>query len=169
MNLNKISNLSEPQLPHLYERDSNIWSFILPFRIVLETNRETFENTLSFRANFPPKFFIVFIGKSLWLVTGKGGTLAHPSLIFPIWHVSNVVGGEGMLLKNTKPSLRALNNKPKPIWPFSPHNSMRKGHFITQRKHSVTSVWVMIESKDVLFSVALCALSALAKAYYLSL
>ena len=44
------------------------------------------------------------------------------------------------------------------MWPFSPYNSMRKGHFIKQRKRSVTSVWVMIESKDIWFSVAVCAL-----------
>ena len=44
------------------------------------------------------------------------------------------------------------------MWPFSPYNSVRKGHFIKQRKRSATSVWVMIESKDIWFSMAVCAL-----------
>lgn len=115
MTLDKTSHFSEPQLPHLYEEDSNNYSIILPHRAVTETNKGIFENTVSFRVNV--SFLVV---KNLLLIIGKGNTLAYPSLAFPIWHASNVEGRGKYCLKILNPSLKALNNKPKAIWPFSP-------------------------------------------------
>lgn len=65
MTLSKTPNLSEPQLPHLYKGDSNICSIILPLKAVLKTDREIFENIVSFRVNVHSKFFIFLVMKNL--------------------------------------------------------------------------------------------------------